>query len=70
MPRVKPKFRPLADTLDEHREIQARHRDAAHDYKLATDQALEEVTARHGIPLSGRGKSVYEQAGNRHSVLP
>ena len=27
------------------------------------------MTARHGIPLSGRGKSVYEQAGNRHSFF-
>ena len=69
MPRVKPKFRPLADTLEEHNAIQARHRDAAHDYKLATDQALEEVTARHGIPLGRGGKSVYEQAGNQHSFF-
>jgi HK97 family phage major capsid protein len=69
MPRVKPKIRPLADTLDEHKAIQAAHREAAHDFKLARDAALDEVTAKHGIALGRAGKSVYEQPGCEHSYF-
>jgi len=62
-PRVVPKSREFAERLDE----QERYRDAAHDFAVEREEALERVQQRHGIQTS-RGPSPYG-AGSDHSFF-
>jgi hypothetical protein len=58
MPRVKPRV-PRTPEYAAHVDSIERHRDAAYDYAARKDEALEDVTLRHGLPLVVRESGPY-----------
>jgi HK97 family phage major capsid protein len=72
-PRVKPKrdrARARAfDSLEAERDFRAASRDAAAEFKAASEQALEDAAARHGLSAGRVGRTAYDEAGNEHSFF-